>query len=483
MIEIFKSFPLRAQRLSLIGGAIVLLTLFNEATAQSNFWRQCAGPYGGGDAAAITFDPLGNIYAAVSSFGIYVSNNNGSSWTQDNTGLTNFYIEAFAALPGGAMLVATDSGMFRSSGPTGNWSLVNSDFKFNEFDSSGWVSSLEMGPKGFVYAGTSSGLFRSSDLGNTWSPVFAGTSAVYSLKVAPSGNIYVGYSLSVAMSADSGLTWTGFGGGYIDIRQEVGSLAIMPNGDVAVSTSWNGIMFYSANGDTGKGYITGPTGPGGGLLAVCRRFASDTSADLYCSSYEGLYKLPPGDTSWVHVSIDTADYYITSLASRGNTILVGTGSHGIYRSTDYGATWSHPTYGMATLTVQCLAVAKPRNGTNQAGYVFAGTSGNGIYRSTDNGSNWTSANDGITHTYEYWDYQISAGPMGRLYTITDNGIFWSSDGGTNWDSLYGAPRYSGGIAALCTNVPGDTLGLLLTTGSSLRLYLHRWRDHLDIWKC
>ncbi len=447
---------------------IILVCLPRLSTAQTDFWHQCTGPYGGGEINALAFDSSGDVYAAVASFGIYVSTDNGATWIQDDSGLTDLNVQSIAALRGGVMLASTFSGIFRSQGIGHGWTLVNNQFKFNIDDSSGVaVNAMMQGPLDSVYAATSDGLMESMDSGTTWSTLFSGQYSVNSLAMSAGGRIYAGSNNFVFTSRDSGATWTSFPVGFAEIPVHYTiSIAPLPDGNVAVSSTRDGIILFSSDGDTAKGYLMGVNAPGPGLLAACRLPDSDTSADLYDGTYDGLYKLASGATNWTHVPLDTVDYIITALLCHDGTIFAGTASHGLYRSTDYGATWTHPTDGMASLQIETLTIAKPPNATNQAGYIFAGAMGNGIYRSTDNGNDWGRVSNGIVQATPYSDYFLSSGPTGKLYALVGNALFSSMDGGMQWDSLGGTPGSPAYASAINTNLPGDTVGLLVASGQN-----------------
>jgi len=60
---------------------------------------------------------------------------------------------------------------------------------------------------------------------------------------------------------------------------------------------------------------------------------------------------------------------------------------GVFRSTDYGDSWTPVNNGQNCGNIWSLAI-------NSSGTIFAGTAGcgDGMYRSTDNGDTWTLAN-------------------------------------------------------------------------------------------
>lgn len=99
-----------------------------------------------------------------------------------------------------------------------------------------------------------------------------------------------------------------------------------------------------------------------------------------------------------------------------NTIFAATVDSGVYKSTNFGVSWSNT--GLNNLNVQCLTV--------QGNYIFAGTAGNGIYRSSNNGLNWvlTSPNNQIASDIISFSNIIFAG--------TVYGVFYSTNNGANW---------------------------------------------------
>lgn len=112
---------------------------------------------------------------------------------------------------------------------------------------------------------------------------------------------------------------------------------------------------------------------------------------------------------------------IYSLAVIGSNTFAGTWGGGLYRSTDYGASWTTANNGLTDIIIRSLAV----NGTN----LFAGTSSQGVFLSTDYGENWTAVNTGLTNNeincLIVIESNIYAGTWG-------GGIFKSTDDGANW---------------------------------------------------
>jgi hypothetical protein len=125
------------------------------------------------------------------------------------------------------------------------------------------------------------------------------------------------------------------------------------------------------------------------------------------------------------------------------------GGLGIYRSTNFGASWNSVGGGeLAHTGVFCFAVED----TN----IFAGTWGYGVFRSSDGGTSWIPVNSGLPSTSVL--SMIVHG--GNVVAGTFNGIYLSTDEGSNWiqvsDGLADSVVYS--LAVSGTDLVAGTYG-------------------------
>lgn len=111
-----------------------------------------------------------------------------------------------------------------------------------------------------------------------------------------------------------------------------------------------------------------------------------------------------------------------SLAVNGETLVLGTLSHGVYLSTDKGASWKEINTGITNKQVWSIAIIDNN--------FFAGTASGGLFRSTDNGSNWTAVNNGIASTTIIRSIVKFNNKL--FATSTNKGIYISADNGANW---------------------------------------------------
>lgn len=196
-------------------------------------------------------------------------------------------------------------------------------------------------------------------------------------------------------------------------------------------------------------------------------------------------------------------YYITSLAVKDTIIFAGTLQNGIFRSTNFGTSWTAVDSGLGDFQnlVEAIAVKgdtifagthsglcfSTNNGnkwTTVSGdalnslqfinciasynsFIFVGTPG-GMFRSTDNGYSWETDNNGISFGASIFsifvtDSDVFIGTTERVYKSTDNGASW-----TKSDS--GLPVYPKQVFSIASG-PNKTGGTNLYAATDNGVYL------------
>jgi hypothetical protein len=127
-----------------------------------------------------------NLFAGTYGSGIFLSTNNGASWSEANSGLTDFVVTSFSV--GGSKIYAgTLGGIFLSTNNGTSWTAVNNGLtNMYVFD----IVSVPNGVGGVsLFAGTGGGVFLSTNNGTNWSPINTGLryTWVYALAVSPDG--------------------------------------------------------------------------------------------------------------------------------------------------------------------------------------------------------------------------------------------------------------------------------------------------------
>jgi hypothetical protein len=168
---------------------------------------QTNGPFGG-EVHSFTVSGT-NLFAGTYGSGVFLSTNNGTSWTAAGTGLPKTYVYALA-VSGTNIFAGTPDGVFRSTNNGTSWTQVNTGL------TNIYVQALAVSGSN-LFAGTNSGgVFLSTDNGTSWSSVNTGLplrTIVRALAVSPNGaNLFVGtwdpYNDNVFLSTDNGTSWT-----------------------------------------------------------------------------------------------------------------------------------------------------------------------------------------------------------------------------------------------------------------------------------
>jgi hypothetical protein len=271
----------------------------------------------------------------------------------------------------------------------------------------------------------------------------------------------------VAPAARAGLsTWTSLAG-----LSEVNGASWVrvyatgtPPTTIYAGTEGDG-MFKSVNdGLSWEPFSSGLEGEGMSIRAI---FTSNSK--VYAGTDGGLFANAGG--GWQPVAqgpeedpqhpkkLNAAVQAVISLP--GGTMLAGTASFGVFKSTDGGETWTPPAEGNGM----------PNDGqtvwgfASFANFVWAATS-SGIYRSADFGSTWTLASDGIPESAT----TLAVFPDSKIPTIyyaatASDGLYRTINGGITWQPL--DPKdFDGGTIRGVQEFSGETQTRLYTATSN-----------------
>lgn len=182
----------------------ISLLFANTIIAQ---WHQINTP---ADKQIKCFTIMGKNIVIVSSSiidSVFISSNNGASWSQINNGLKSQHINSLTS-SNSFLYVASDSGIYRSHNYGINWESINNGLPLTKYIYS--VTAIER----LLFAITAhQELYKSTNYGTNWIPTSFNSSAYcitsngkelfassYGLYIAPSNGIFI--------STDSGITWT-----------------------------------------------------------------------------------------------------------------------------------------------------------------------------------------------------------------------------------------------------------------------------------
>lgn len=185
----------------------------------------------------------GNTFVGTRYQGIFISTNNGTSWTPVNSGLTDTFV-ACLAISGNNIFAGTlnggtnNGGVYLSSNNGASWTAVNNGLT-NRIG--GGVQSITMSSTN-IFAGTYGGVFLSSNNGTSWTQVNSGLTDTFITSLAASGNnIFAGtYYHGVYLSTNNGTSWTAVNSGLTGYNLYIKSLAVCGN-YIYVGTSGPGV--------------------------------------------------------------------------------------------------------------------------------------------------------------------------------------------------------------------------------------------------
>jgi photosystem II stability/assembly factor-like uncharacterized protein len=320
-------------------------------------WTYTGGPFGQNVATVLSDNKVpGQIFAALLNGDVYVSHDNGKTWTTLSTIRKSDFIYQFAQDPenGDALYATTDEGLFVSKDRGRTWSQTG------PAGSEGVacrVVAIDPWKTTTLYLGTRArGIYKSTDGGGTWLPsngnndsVLA-TSEVYDLKVdetKPDVIFAAVWGRGILKSVDGGTVWQ-----QITTEASPTTPAIT---HVAIYPKLSERLIYATEAGT-----LGRTTDGGLNWSITRK----------------------EDEAWrvMTLSIDPLNPEV---------LYAGTES-GILRSPDFGGSWTRLSSTLPTLpTSVALAKAKDQS------LVFAYGAGIGVQVSSDNGSTWARADDNL----------------------------------------------------------------------------------------
>jgi len=415
---------------------IVSLLIANAGYGQ---WQPIFNSLDGGLVKSIAKDPETNyIYAGTAGGGIFVSNDNGNSWTAKNNGLLNWAVEC-VQINNNMIWAGTDGGLFLSTDNGNSWTAKNNGL-LNIF-----VTSITFSYNA-VFVGTFGGIFRSTDSGSNW--ISVSTFSTRAMVISGS-KIFAASGNSVYMSSDLGSTWTlktiqlGYSTG------PVYSLAL--SGNNVYAGSLYGISISTDDGNSWTSLYQSPYGWN------CRSILIRGNNIYAGTALDGLYRSTDNGIIWEKATLDKSIYQLFSI---DDNIFAAT-EDGIYLSTDNGNNWTSKNNGLSRVNIHSIAVDQeniyisassnasskfyrsfdngvswwsPINDIENIGSIaikdkdiFVGTP-EGIYLSTDNGNSWTAKNNGLGNIY----VRTITVSGSNIFAGTNGGIFLSTDNGNSW---------------------------------------------------
>lgn len=278
---------------------------------------------------AFAFNAKGDMYAGTFGFGVWRTQDNGTTWTEMNNGLV---------------------------------------------DLSQAVQSLAINQlTGVMYAGTIFGAHKSTNSGTSWTAIGDSLSSYYSFAIHPNGIVFAGTDSFIQRSSNIGVTWELMTSGNL-IEPQVNCLLIQssppPSGAILAGTVDNGIMISTDLGVTWSISDTLRTE----TINVLAVSPVNSQMVFAGTAKKGAYRSTDGGYTWRQTSLFDKNITALTINSVGR-IFAGTEKDGIYISADNGLTWKQTNGGLKSgEAISALTSAA------KTGYVFVGAVGKSFYR-------------------------------------------------------------------------------------------------------
>ncbi len=269
-------------------------------------------------------------------------------------------------------------------------------------------------------ASASGGVWKSVNAGTTWEPIFdkQSTSSIGDIAIAPSNPevIWVGtgeannqrsssWGDGVYKSENGGKTWEHMG---LRASQHIGRIVVHPSN--------SNIVFVAAQG---------PLWTSGGERGLYKTVDAG-------KTWKAVLRISP-HTGVTDVVMDPTDPSIMYAAAfqrqrKAYSFVGGGPESGIYKSTDGGDTWRRVTEGLPNRDIGRIGLAVSPSQPRTV-YATLETSTTEVYRSDDYGASWTKK--GTYFQFPWYMAQIRVDPRNpdRLYELGVP-LFVSEDGGT-----------------------------------------------------
>ena len=270
----------------------------------------------------LAYDASGRLYAGQEKDGIHVSVDNGKTW--EYVGLKGFNIQSISFIGENFLIASTLGGIFMSADRGENWNFISLPRKDMFYmcitDSHNYI---------YAYVPAENKINRSKDYGHTWETII--TSEAGKIEILTNGNILIRYGTNTTLSSDQGSTWKPdniFGNGYSAIQElENSYIGIGRNGVYKKDKDGN---WVASNYGINLASISS-------LVVKSNYSFVVTKGELYRSSDLG--------DNWEKVNVP---FKVAELIYANNeniyirpSYIIGSLDHAnIFRSSDYGNTWS-----------------------------------------------------------------------------------------------------------------------------------------------
>jgi photosystem II stability/assembly factor-like uncharacterized protein len=387
----------------------------------------------------------GRFYASTRN-GLYRSDDQGQTWTVVAGGMSSAYVlltgvhgtDPDILIAG----IASNNGIRRSADGGQTWSEVGLSTGFLK----GYGFCVDHPDTMFIaMSGLTSSVYRSYDAGLTWNPVGPPGSG-WGLLTSPGGSenlLIATCDDGFQMSSDYGSTWE------LVVSGTSYAPAVLASGTLYAPVINSGV-FESTDG--GSTWIPNSSG----IVASYWQAGCAGSAGCLVGHSGGIYRRQSGAYVVSQQGISNGFIHAVSYLQDEGALLAGGEAHGLWKSTDGGATWSMSSSGLLNWTVYDIW---PESQDQYQGSTIYAATGGGVFRSDDLGDTWAAA--GLTGSQVTCVASDPSDPDHAWAGLASGGMRYTTDGGANWLTSSGLPAALYPVVEL-GEAPGGGLRVLVS---------------------
>lgn len=260
----------------------------------------------------------------------------------------------------------------------------------------------------------------------------------YPRVAAASGGLWAFLNLGSLTSYSISSKLSSLAIGSFDFKPGDNNVLIVGTGEPKQRTGTG--VYRSVTGGTIFTKLNFPFGDPRSVYKV--RYDLVNSNVVYIATDIGFYKSIDGGNSWVNY-LSTGNVTDFEVHPNDNsTLYAAVWGNGVFRSSDFGVTWSKlTTGGIPSSNIGRTDITIPKFSSN---YIYVSIAKNdsnttlGVYRSTNSGVNWVNVTPSNTlHGSQGWyDNIISVNPVNANIVLAGGIALWrSSNGGSNWSVI------------------------------------------------
>ena len=330
------------------------------------------GFFGIGRIDVVVIDPVdtNTVYAGAACGGLWVSHDNGATWTSNTDNFPSLSISDIAVYPGNTQTIyaATgdkygnveygqgldnifwgglySAGVVKSLDGGATWAMTGLGFVQSLRDQ---VQRLLVYPTSanVVLAASSSGIYRTSDGGISWNHVY--NSNIYSMEFKPGQpqTVYAMNNNDLIVSYDAGVTWQTLHAG-INTGGGRSTIAVSPRAPDAIWVMNNNAQVFGSvnNGSTFTPLSTAPIYSFGDYCVVFGVSPKDTS--IMFAGGVTMFQSTNGGRMWSEIGDSVhPDNHCVAFNYKKPTSFYTANDGGIWRTNDNGNTWVNLCHNMA----------------------------------------------------------------------------------------------------------------------------------------